>query len=762
MKKTVFVVAAAFAAGLFAKTVYVDALAASSGNGEKSAPFANLEDAVKSLRNEKGSREIIVRPGVYRFDKTLRLSPEDSGLSVKAEKKGTAVFSGSRPVGGWKKEESGEFWYSEMPEAAEGKVYFRSLYVNGKLAKRAKFPKGKDVLDHLSKWSVRWMSSIGNGWERPPTPLELSRLNYKKGDIPPSLDCASADVRVYHMWDDSIVRAASNDVANSMLYFKTATRFPPGAFGRQGYVIYNTREGMLEEGSWYLDCTKGRLVYWPLKGEDMAKAKVEVPVVETILDISGVKYKKNVADVNIEGVVFRDTKPPTKNASFGGVGIKAAVECNDATNVVFKGVDILNAGGIGINITRLRGFKFVDGNILDAGSCALYLRESGYSEIKRNNVLRPGRVFSSACAMTVSGSWIEVCDNVIEDVPYSGICFGGARHHLYEGNKVSRVMRLLHDGAAFYGGLCTYKCVIRNNTVSDISPNGSGYGCSAFYFDEGSSMGLVESNKTFGVALPIHNHMARNITVRDNVFTSTNTDIRVSYARCRYGKVLDNVFVTDKQVVISNPLALSEWKGNVRVSPKNPDCSAVSVECVRPVKGKPRTESLPVEETLEEPPVDGTFKASAWPGLWSSIDRDVNNLKFETPPHWIRATRKGDRLYVAVRIALFAHEKIIDNVPGVAGDGIEFDFPGRKVIIYGDGTCKGADKFYGGYEKKGKGKNLFYTFSIPFSEIGVAGELKKSMKIPFNCKVYRGEYNETLYWESPEDGNPLTGSMIIK
>jgi hypothetical protein len=36
------------------------------------------------------------------------------------------------------------------------------------------------------------------------------------------------------------------------------------------------------------------------------------------------------------------------------------------------------------------------------------------------------------------------------------------------------------------------------------------------------------------------------------------------------------------------------------------------------------------------------------------------------------------------------------------------------------------------------------------------------MKIPFNCKVYRGEYNETLYWESPEDGNPLTGSMIIK
>lgn len=762
MKKCLVFFTMTLAISLTAKTIYVDAAASGSGNGEKSSPFAKVEDAVKSLRGEKEHSEIIVRPGVYRFAKTLCLTPEDSNLSIKAEKKGTAVFSGSRRIGNWKKEEGGNFWYADMPEAAQGKIYFRSLYVNGKLAKRAKLPKGDKVLEHLSKWNVRWMSSIGNGWERNPSKLELSRLNYKKGDVPATLDCASADIRVYHMWDDSIVRAASNDTVNSMLYFKTISRFPPGAFGKQGYVIYNTREGMLEEGSWYLDCTKGRLVYWPCAGEDMTKVNVEIPVTETVLFIAGIQNKKRISNVTIEGITVRDTKPPTMNASFGGVGINAAVHCNDATNVVFKGVDIINAGGIGINIARTFGFNFEDGNIINAGSCALNFRESRNAVIARNNILHPGRVFSSACAMTISGSYVNVLNNVIDDVPYSGICFGGGQYHLYEGNKVSRVMRLLHDGAAFYGGLCTYKCIIRNNIVSDISPNGSGYGCSAFYFDEGSRMGLVESNKTFGVALPIHNHMARHITVRDNVFTSTNTGIRVSYARCRYGKVMNNTFVTDKEVVISNPLALSVWENNVQVTGKGASQTVKSVECVRPIKGLPRKDFLDVPETSIEPAIDGTFNEAAWPGLWKSIDRDVNDLKFETPPHWIRAARKGDRLYIAIRIALFAHEKIVENAPGVAGDGVEFNFPNHKVVIYGDGTCKGADQFYGGYEKKGKGKKLFYAFSIPFSKIGVKGDLKANQTIPFNCKVYRGEFNETLYWQSPNENTVLTGEMKIK
>jgi hypothetical protein len=220
--------------------------------------------------------------------------------------------------------------------------------------------------------------------------------------------------------------------------------------------------------------------------------------------------------------------------------------------------------------------------------------------------------------------------------------------------------------------------------------------------------------------------------------------------------------VTDKEVVISNPLALSVWENNVQVTGKGAAQTVKSVECVRPIKGLPRKDFLDVPETSIEPAIDGTFNEAAWPGLWKSIDRDVNDLKFETPPHWIRAARKGDRLYIAIRIALFAHEKIVENAPGVAGDGVEFNFPGHKVVIYGDGTCKGADQFYGGYEKKGKGKKLFYAFSIPFSKIGVKGDLKANQTIPFNCKVYRGEFNETLYWQSPNESTVLTGEMKIK
>ena len=72
-----------------------------------------------------------------------------------------------------------------------------------------------------------------------------------------------------------------------MLTFSNPLGHPPGAFGVNKYVVWNVREGLAEPGQWYLDRTAGKLVYWPLAGEDMNAALVVAPRVESILQLRG-------------------------------------------------------------------------------------------------------------------------------------------------------------------------------------------------------------------------------------------------------------------------------------------------------------------------------------------------------------------------------------------------------------------------------------------------------------------------------------------
>ena len=89
-----------------------------------------------------------------------------------------------------------------------------------------------------------------------------------------TLDVNNAEVTVYHMWDESMVGLKAIDAEKQILTFSSPSGHPPGAFGVKKYVIWNIREGMTEPGQWYLDRTRGKVVYWPLPGEDMATAKV--------------------------------------------------------------------------------------------------------------------------------------------------------------------------------------------------------------------------------------------------------------------------------------------------------------------------------------------------------------------------------------------------------------------------------------------------------------------------------------------------------
>lgn len=126
----------------------------------------------------------------------------------------------------------------------------------------------------------------------------------------------NAELTVYHMWDESVVGLAGIDTDKQLLTFSTPAGHPPGAFGVKKYVVWNVRQGMTQPGQWYLDRAAGKVVYWPLPGEDMNTVETVAPTIESILRIRG-QGGKPVCNVTIRGLTVAVTNTPLVAGGFG-------------------------------------------------------------------------------------------------------------------------------------------------------------------------------------------------------------------------------------------------------------------------------------------------------------------------------------------------------------------------------------------------------------------------------------------------------------
>ena len=416
-----------------------------------------------------------------------------------------------------------------------------------------------------------WMSTTGGGWKRKPTSDELTTMKYRPDDIGTWLDAKNAEVTVYHMWDESVVGVSENDVANQLLKFATACGHPPGAFGVQKYVVWNIREGMTEPGRWYLDRSAGKIVYWPLPGEDMNAVNAIAPTVRSVLRIQG-QANKPVRDVTISGLVLSVTNAPLITGGFGAGNFPGAVELIDVENCRLVGLEIKNVAGQGIKAWNVQSSTIEDCHVHDTGACGV--KCVGTCLVRNNHVHHVGRSYPSAIAVWADGSDGRTCrieHNTIHDTPYTAIACGGNDHRI-EQNHIYRAMQELHDGGGIYISFCK-RIVVSGNYIHDIVDTG-GYGASAYYLDEQAEDCLVEGNLSVRVARPSHNHMARDNTLRNNVFVCDG-DATLAFARSS-GYVLErNVVVAGGAIRITRPDAVVRANDNVLFSGKS------SVEWIR-------------------------------------------------------------------------------------------------------------------------------------------------------------------------------------
>ncbi|MBN2268993.1 MAG: right-handed parallel beta-helix repeat-containing protein, partial [Sedimentisphaerales bacterium] len=488
-------------------------------NGGTDGPLATLEAARAEARKlgKEQPRSIVLQAGHYFLDKTLELTGEDTGLTIESAPDARACLIGGRMVTGWKKD--GERFYSAaLPGVKEGKWDFRTLVVNGRYCGRARLPE-KGTFTHLSSFDVPWMTTTGGGWKRKPTNEELTTLKYKPGDLGEWLDVKNAEITVYHMWDESLIGLAANDTQSQTLTFSSPSGHPPGAFGVKKYVVWNIREGMTQPGQWYLDRSAGKVVYWPLPGEDMSKAEVFAPNLDSIIKIRGGR------DITIRRLALMVTTTPLKAGGFGAGAFDGAISISSAENCRLSELEITNVGGQGVKASGM-DIQVERCHVHHTGACGIKCSGTRVA-VTDNHIHDIGLTYPSALALQGGGRDGQYSHNEIHDAPYTAINCGGQNNRI-EGNLIYRAMTELHDGGGIYcfagNGL-----VLRGNFIRDIIDTG-GYGASAYYLDERSENCIVEGNLSVGIVRPSHNHMAKNNCVRNNVFVS-DKDMALTFPR---------------------------------------------------------------------------------------------------------------------------------------------------------------------------------------------------------------------------------------
>ena len=745
--------------------VAVDGHDSDPGTAER--PLATLAAARDAARQAgPGPHEIRVHAGDYVLAAPLVLTPEDNGLTIVGDAGAKARLFGGRRLTGWVPD--GErFWQVPLPGAKEGRWDFRALLVNGRLAARATWPNRTDTLAHLGKWDLPLLPMLAGFWPRQPTREELTVMPYRPGDIPPDLDVSNAEVRLYHMWAESLVGVASHDAEKHVLVMSSPAVWPMGACDRRQYVIYNIREGMKEPGQWYLDRTNDRLVYWPLPDEDMATVEVIAPTMNRAITLQG-SADHPVTGITIRNLTVQCTSTQLRAPGFGSSDLDGAIEVNGAKDCVLESLTVSHVGGLGVAVTKSTGGVLRDCEIAQTGACGVKAQANGM-RIEGNHIHHLGIYYPGAAGLIMGGDGMQLLRNEIHDSPYSGVIGGGGKNCLLEANLVYRAMLVMHDGAAIYGNL--RQSVIRGNVVRDIRPNGKGFGASAYYLDEGSYDCIVEKNVSFNVPTPTHNHITRGTIIRDNVFVS-DEDMTVSFQSSEGVAFVGNTLYVKGRLRVNSRNAAKTWENNRIFRAEGKQEFVIDGWVPRDPPEAPKPQAM-VAKPMGAPKLDAAVQAEEWPVPAVTLDRDRDSCVPGGPPTRAQVGYDAENLYVSLQVNRFQGTAITDGAVWEQDDGAEIQVQGRgadgrEALFLIRGFAGGAlqcsvsgeaapalavelqqrVRFAGKISKTPWGAVTGWKgeWQIPCAALGLTPA--PTLTVPFNIRVYITETGAWRGWEA--------------
>lgn len=492
----------------------------------KPGPYA-IEKALQQAREDRrlnGAEDVCIRlqAGTYRLNQTITVRPEDSGIRIVAD--GNAVVSGGVKITGWKKQ--GRMYVADVPEFNGRLLEFRQLWVNGRKADRA-----RDVADFEKMYRIRNIDK------------KNEILYVPAAAVKKILSERHAEMVIHEMWCVANLRikgikvqgdsaAVTFHQPESHIHFMHPWPSPMVTKDGHNSAFYLTNAKSLLDtpGEWYLDAKEQKVYYIPRKGEDMAKADVEAPAVETLMKIEGTPDAP-AKGITIEGVTFSyatwmrpsiSGHAPLQAGMFMTEAYKvrpkiirpngdhkldnqgwagrpaAAVSVRCAEDINFKGCTIEHCASTGIDFFEYtKGGSISRSTIRDVGGNGILAGSFGPEAHEAHLPYNPTDSRIICTGLTIENNlitdvtnedWgcvgigagyvrgIRILHNEISEVSYSGISMGwgwnqqpcAMADNRVKGNLIHHYAKHMYDTAGIYTLGAQPHSFVEENVVRDI------------------------------------------------------------------------------------------------------------------------------------------------------------------------------------------------------------------------------------------------------------------------------------------------------
>jgi hypothetical protein len=487
------------------------------------------------------------------------------------------VLSGGRRIIGWKPSaENPLIWEVALPEVREGRWYFRSLFMNGKRATRARTPNSGTLF-----------SMQGGRFSDKPV-----RFKFKSGDLKPAwAQDPGAELIAYEKWTDFRQHIRSiNLVSNTVELSGQAVTHTRESGAR--YFVENTPDSLDVPGEWYLDRRTGIVRYWPLPNEDMTRVEAIAPRLEDLIRFTGnLETGKLVRYVILRGLTFSHTDWSMPENGYdetqAAVPVRGDLLAQGAVDCGIEDCTFSHLGGYGVDLGRgcqrvwVRGCEMMD---LGAGGVRLgepdartpTALEGTHSNLITDNHLHSlGHVYAPAVGILITQSGTNrIAHNDIHDLFYSAISVGWTwgyrespcRENVIEWNHLHTLGQgLLTDMGGVYTLGIQHGTVVRNNLIHDV--DAFTYGAWGLYPDEGSTGIVWENNIVYRCkSASFHQHYGRENIVRNNIFALSREH---QLMRTREEDHISFIFSNNIVYFNMGDLLGSNWKNNRYVMDRN-------------------------------------------------------------------------------------------------------------------------------------------------------------------------------------------------